>query len=476
MDLATVVLFFPLLGGVQQSESLAKLLENYPERTAASSAASLIASAEQRLPAERPIAAFLLGNDLAELGLTELATRELRPLLESPDLGAPAFLALARLLDADGEDESLLRDAQRARWNDLGEEEFAEVSFRMARACMREQRYAESRDWLSKIPKTSPYFAPSRYLLAQTEYALGRLPRSLEAVESVYGVPVREPSGGWLQDRTAIFTGEMLTEIGLYADAVAVLEWPSPGSPYRERAEREAAIARTLATVRTSPAENTSTDAATILPDRVVATYTSEEREKIARDLENAWPSRPLRDARRRFAATAARRAYDSGFGLDRGVEVLWRSFPPVILYEAFRAAGGEPTKTEPTVGDETRFFFTPRPEVAKLLTAVRLVSEPSSKDACAARALRARAASTLSASEPPPTRAELAALANRCEEKDPGQMLPALRAKLDRAIEEDVARAQRELRAQRYLLEEGLAAARLERQAMLQAARGEKR
>ena len=477
MDLATVVLFFPLLGGAHGSESLPQLFEEYSRRSAAASATVLLRSAGDRSPAERSITAFLLANDLAELGFRDLAGRELHPLLTSPTLGPAAFLSLVRILDEDEQDERLLEEARRASWADLDDEEFAEATFRVARSCMRQRRWAQAREWLKQVPTSSAYHVPSRYLLAQTEYALGRLPQAIEAIDSVFLVPARDPETGWMKDRTAIFAGEMLTEVGLYSDAVSVFAWPAKSSPFRARADREARLAEALAEV--IAAADGDVDKRLGPPPTAA---TAEARARAARELERAWPSQPLREARRHFAVAAARRAYDreQGVGWRRAVDLVWWSLPPVALYEALGSEHLTAPSQNARLGAEASAFFTPRPEIANLLTAIALAGEATSggRD-CPPRALAVRAAQTLAATSPPPTRAELTTLAGSagsCDGGDTRTLLPSLRAKLDQAIEREAVRREHVLRSQRYLVEETLAAARLERQATLQAARGENR
>ena len=479
MDLATVVLFFPLLGGAA-GDLLPTRIEEYPDRSAAASAASLARLAHDRATPDERIASFLLANDLGELGLRDLARRELRALVDSPEIGAAAFVSLVRLLDEDRDDEALLAAVKRARWADLAGDEIAEVAFRIARACVRERRYAEARDWLAQVPPASSEYLPSRYVLAQAEYALDRVPQALDAIEVMFRAPRREPAVGWLQDRAALLAGEMLTEIGLYADAAAVLEWPAASSPFHSRAAREAATARALAKIATSNAAEDSTNVERVIDDGGLAAVESPEaRARIAGELEKAWPSPLLRNERRRSAAGAARRAYERsrGFGWRQALDVAWRSLPPVIVYGALRAKRPAPPPKAPELSPDTRFFFTPEPRVANLLTAIALASEAAgqTQSDCGARAIAARAARVLAEEAPPPSAAELAAASLRCDAPEPISVA-SLRAKLERAIEEETLRRERTIHERRYFLEERLAAARIERQAMLAAARGETR
>jgi tetratricopeptide (TPR) repeat protein len=486
LDLATVLLFFPLLGGARQSLGLSQIVQEYGDRRAAQTAAALLRAMPTFSPADQPTAGFLLGNDFAELGLHELARRQFLALLDSPNLGGAAFVAMARLYD-DTQDggEALRAQAKHARWESMRDEDLAEAAYRVARACMRAGRHSEARDWLARISEDSPYFPPSRVLLLQTEYALGRTGAALDAADAVFRMRARTMTERWLQDRTAILTGDMLTEIGLYPYAAGVLEWPSVTSPFHARAERDRLVAHALLT----GAPETTTELAAAEQSRrrseseiERAVSSGEDRAARARELERVWPSARLSRERRRWAAGIAGAACDQvrGFDWRRPLEIVWRSLPPVVVYEMLRR---KPTRAVSLdarpVTSEARFFFTPRPEIARLLVAVALASEPAPGDDCATRsanALALRAAGSLGAAESPATLDELRGIAAQCERTDSRALRVLLEAKLQDAIAAEASRRVLEIREQRYVLSEAIAATEIERQSLLRAAAGQDR
>ena len=477
-----MLFFLPLLGGARQSLSLSQLVEEYGDRRAPQSAAALLRAMPAFSPGERHIASFLLGNDFAELGLDDLAARQWVVLLDSADLGGAAFVALARLYDDTQDSDALLVRAKQARWDEVPAADMAEAVYRVARACMREGRYAQARDWLARISEDSPYYPASRFLLAQTEYALGRTGAALDAAERVFRVPARTTSDQWLQDRTAILAGDMLTEIGLYPEAAGVLQWPSSASPFRQRADRD----RLLAVALFSGGDEASAERAGRSEENALARAASAPHER-ADELRRVWPSARMSRERRRWAAGAARTASDADRGMLWRVplEVLWRSLPPVVVYQMFRRATHEDARQEQAVAADARFFFTPRPEVARLLVALALASEPASPDDCAGRAasaIAARAAGPLAGTEPPVTWGELQALAARCancdecEPTDNAALRSLLEAKLDAAIAADALRRTREIREQRFVVSTAIAAAQSERLSLLHDAAGDDR
>jgi tetratricopeptide (TPR) repeat protein len=485
LDLATVLLFFPLLGGARQSPGLSQLVGEYGDRRAAQTAAALLRDMPTFSPAEQPVAGFLLGNDFAELGLHDLALRQFLALVDSQDLGGAAFLAMARLYDDTQDDEALLLHATHTRWQAVRDEDLAEAVYRVARACMRAGHYSEARDWLARISEDSPYFAPSRFLLLQTEYALGRPRAALDAADAVFRSRARTATDRWLQDRTAVFTGDMLTEIGLYPYAAGVLEWPSASSPFHARAERDRLVARALLT----GSAETSTELASAERsrrrveneiDRAVSSAPSLAAR--AGDLERVWPSARLSRERRRWAAGIAHTASEHvrGFDWRRPLEIVWWSLPPVVVYKMLRREPSrEVSRDTHPVGVEARFFFAPRPEVARLLVAIALASEPAPGDDCAARsahALALRAAAAHAATESPATLDELRAIAVGCESTGSRALRALLEAKLREAIAAEASRRALEIREQRYVLSEAIAAAEIERQSQLRTAGGEDR
>ncbi|MGH7822218.1 MAG: tetratricopeptide repeat protein, partial [Candidatus Binatia bacterium] len=345
LDLATVLLFFPLLGGTSQPQGLSQLLDGYRERSGSETAVAILRGLSELSDDERPIARFLLAHSLAELGLPSLATRELVGLLDHPDLGGAAFLGLARLQSGRSEAAALLRHARSAAWDRMGDDEFSEAVFRVARASFFAGRYPEARSWLVRVPEGSAYFPFSRYLLAQTEYALERYGEAIEAADAVFRAHSPRGPRRWLQDRTAILVGDMLTEIGLYPDAVAVLAWLRPDSPFHARAELDQNAAQSLAEIEAGASDRAiaaeeRVEAMLAEQDRAIAATTDALSARAA-DLRQNWPSDDLRRSRRRAAWATAAEAHERSRSFDwrRPIEVLWQSLPPVMLSRIFMRA-----------------------------------------------------------------------------------------------------------------------------------------
>lgn len=185
MDLTTALLVFPLLSAPQE-EGLSELIERYGRSQAADSAVALT----RRLPAlsgtTRETARFLLAIDFAELGLGDLAVSELEALTGEPCLGPAASVALLRIRSDSGSNDAVVHEASAAPWDRMKDEDFGESLYRVARAFFLTRRYPEARDWLAHVPEASPYFLFARYLLAQTEYALGHFGRAVEAAEPIF--------------------------------------------------------------------------------------------------------------------------------------------------------------------------------------------------------------------------------------------------------------------------------------------------
>ena len=70
--------------------------------------------------------------------------------MDSSEVGAAAFLMLARVRDEDGENEALEAAARRAPWRSLDDESLGEAATHVARASMRSGRYADAREWLRR--------------------------------------------------------------------------------------------------------------------------------------------------------------------------------------------------------------------------------------------------------------------------------------------------------------------------------------
>jgi hypothetical protein len=475
LDLATVLLFFPLLGGARQSSILSQLVEEYGDRRAAQTAAACLRALPSLSGEERPVARFLLGNDLAELGAYDLGTHELLALVDSPDLGASAFVALARVYDESGERAELLSRAQHARWADMRDDDFAETAYRVAGASLREGRAAQARDWAARIPADSPYYASSRLLLLQAQYALGRPGAALDAAEEVFGARTRTAADRWLQDRTAVVAGDLLTEIGQYGSAIDVLDWPSSTSPFHDRAARDRRVAQALLSASVSSTELTDVDELRITHESEIIEAAGAKRQR-SEELRKIWPSQRLTRERRRWAAAAARAALDAhrGIGWRRPLEVLWKSLPPVAIYEMLHRAAAKPTReTEISLDAQARFFFAPRPEVARWLTALAAASQGAAADDCGARAIALRAAAMRAAVEPPATVDELQKIASRCVHVDAHALDSLLEAKLEEAIDADASRRLIESREQAHALSTALADAELQRKSRLDAAGG---
>jgi tetratricopeptide (TPR) repeat protein len=482
LDLATVLLFYPLLGGTRRTDGLPQVLADYRKGSALRTTVTLLRARPNLPPVEQPIADFLLATNFAELGLDSLAARNLAALVDSPALGAGAFLALARVREEAGEDEALAADAQRAPWARLDDESLGEAAVHVARACMRLGRYTEAREWLQSVPGESTSFAFSRVLLVQTEYALGRPAAALEVAEGAFDRTPRSRARRWLDDRTAVLVGDMLTEIGLYHDAIDVLAWPAPASPFHRRAERDRDLARMLEAASTGSAVTADPSSADVEREIAVAAGSESAIAERAAELRAAWPSPVIRAERRRWAARVAAEAFERArpFGWRRALEVAWRSFPPVALYELAkrRRTEAEP-KDHRTVGDEARFFFAPRPDVSRLLVGLALVSDTPPGQTCADRAATAvatRVAGSCAPGGSPVTSEELASVAAGCDRTDATPVREALERALRDAIAAESSRRVLEIREQRLRVAEAIAAAEVERAGVFRSVSGDSR
>lgn len=473
-NLFRVLVLLPLLVGMELSAyDLPPLLDEYGERSALETTRQSLLMEPTAPDRDREIVSLLLAADLAELGFADLATGALRGLLGSDTVGGQAMLVLARLRNDGGEGaEGLVSAARGARWELLDGEDLAEAEFLVARACMRTRRYPEARAWLRQVPRGSGFFRFSRYLLAQTEYALGRTGAALDAASEVFADHPRDTSDRWLQERTAVLVGDMLIDLGRYRDAVAALGWPAAASPFRARAERDAAIARALWTAGDDAGASdahAALERATANRDREIAAAVASPAETAARaaDLERAWPPREIRRERRRALARAARAAYERtrAPGWRRVAQVVWRSLPPVALYELVRGEPGGAATPAAAVDARSRHFFTPSPQAAKLLSAIALASEATSGRGCGdrfARAVAERAGAALVDGTGDPSGADLLAIASECRDGNPSRTLAALRERLAGTVDAEASRLRREVHEQGYRVEEALLAARL--------------
>ncbi len=446
-----------------EPESLSDLLSGDRRRHPAESVGAILRALPRLSEGEREVARFLLAGRLAELGLRDLAAAELRSLAGSFELAPAAFVALARLRDEAGESEALHAEARFAPWDRIAEGDFDETVFRVARAAFAAGRHAECRSWLQRIRPESDYLPFSFFLTAQSEYALGRVGPALEATEAVF----RSPGAPLLHDRASILAGDMLTEIGLYADAVAVLSWPAAGSAFRPRAERDATVARTLAALEGRDPAADPREAERLLDERdskiAAAVGSPAERAARAEDLRRSWPSASLVRTRRAWTAERAAEALDRirGFGFGRVLEILWESAPPTILYRLLMDERDAASPPQAAVAAETRFFFAPEPSVAKLLAALALFDQPLATGGCsghAARAIRAEAASVALGRTSPPNLATLDRAARACDADGIANLESALADALDRAVAAEARERRREAREQRLRLAEAIA------------------
>jgi hypothetical protein len=258
----------------------------------------------------------------------------------------------------------------------------------------------------------------------------------------------------------------MLTEVGLYTDAVAVLSWPGPDSAFRRRAERDATIARTLAELesRDASADSTAAERLGDEHDRAVASAVDSPADLAARaeDLRRAWPPAALVRSRRRWAVERAEAAEGrlQGFGVRRVLEIVWQSLPTTILYRLWQDEREPSPRPAAKVAAETRFFFAPDPAVAKLLTALALFDGRLAGTDCAAlaaRALRDDAAGAAVDRSAPPSLAKLDRIARGCGGERP-QAEARLETALGGAIAAGALQSRRRSREQGLRLTEAIA------------------
>jgi hypothetical protein len=149
------------------------------------------------------------------------------------------------------------------------------------------------------------------------------------------------------------------------------------------------------------------------------------------------------------------------------------------MAYEMVRAhANGRERDTQSPLDAQARFFFTPRPQVARWLTALALASEQGAADGCEqrqARAIEVRAAGSLGGVERAMTLAELRTIAAGCPDANGniGALRATLEAKLDAAIAAEASRQLAVSREQGFAVSTAIADAELQRKSRLQAAGG---
>lgn len=480
LNLATALLLFPFL--TPEPKPLAALLGRYEERRAADSAVALLRQARSSGGAERAIIEFLLANDLEGLGLLDEALRRFQAASRSAAIAPAAALGAVRVRFEAGEDDALYHEARSLPWDRFVDDDFAEAAYRVAGACFRSGRYPEARSWLSEVPRASPFFPFARYLLAQTEYAIGRYGEAVEAAEPVFALR-RDDVVERLQERTAVLLGDMFVEIGLYDDAVAIFGWPDRTSPFHRRALRDAAVARALAQAEggwfdRAAWSTSSVNRALEAIEQEVADSVDDPSKVAARaaELRRAWPSRRLDRARRAWAARRATAAVvaEDGWTVRRVFDAAWQSLPPVILVRFFQRGSEHAPAAAPSMAAEDRFFFAPDPAVARVLAAAALVAEPAQPgcDGAAATALRTRAAAALLGEEAAPTSDDIGRIGAGCGEGTLRGVAERAEAELAAAVSADARRIQRELRRRRYALEEAMARASLDRETAAQAER----
>jgi hypothetical protein len=487
LDLFTVLLVLPLLAASSASplRDLRVEAAAFSRQTATESAVAMLRALPRLEGADRDVARFLLATALAELGLATPALALHRALLASSAALAPAaFVATSRIRTEDEPSDALLRGARTAPWERMDDDDFAEAAYRVARSAFRAKRYVEARLWAREVRSGTPWYPFARYLLAQSEYALGRYGRALEAAEPIFST--REPADAIapLRDRTAVLLGDMLIEIGLYEHAIGMLSWPGPESAWRSRARRDLLVARGLAELERTRFEEG--EALTARAGRALDGIAAEIEGAVAskdavasraRELRRAWPPRAVFEARRRWAANHALAALDEAHAsfFGRMLLAVRESFPPVLLYRLARREP-EPSGRVARLDAPTRFFFTPRPEVSRLLTAIALLEEKRTGAGCvanAAAAMRQEIAAFLVMERPEPTFDELLRLGTACS-VEPREALPGIaRKRLHEALAEDARARRRELKSHRYALDEALARSRLDHRAAARAAEG---
>ena len=469
-----VFLLFPLLTASPE-EDLVSVIERHRERSAAESVVALLRLAGLT-PVEESVVRLLVASDLAEMGLEESSLRAFRSLADHPRLGGSAFVGIARILDERGSFGALRLEAERAPWEWMEPEDAVEAAYRVARAAIATERFGEARDWLARIPEDSPYGPYALYLRAQAEYGLGDYRRAVLAAERIFERAGATPALAALRDRTAILLGDMFLEVGLYGYAIDLLSWPAPASPFRERAQRDLALARGLAAlaegeVGAGDAELSRFDH--MLDERAerlgTAVDTIAEVDLRAVELGEVWPSRRIAAERRQWSRDRAIEALDAarGSGLDRIGTALFESLPPVIAFRLATRAEEPEEAADVRLGSEAARFFVPSAEVSRALAAFALVSAAPGERSCAALAtssLRGRAARTLLDGDEPIDLDELGALARSCGLGVESGLAERARAKLRDAIPADARRRQRRIREQRYRVDDAVARLRLVR------------
>ncbi|MGH7806156.1 MAG: tetratricopeptide repeat protein [Candidatus Binatia bacterium] len=435
-------------------------------------------------PVETSVVRFLTANDLAALGLEATAIEVFRDLVRHPRLGGAAFVGLARLRDERREHSTLKLEAERAPWEWMEPDDAVEAAYRVARACVATERFADARVWLSRVPPESPYAPYAHYVLAQAEYGLGNYGAAVEAARPIFDLPGSEPTISALRDRTAVLLGDMFIEIGLYGYAEDLLRWPAPSSPFYGRARRDLALSRALSAIAggeigTGNREIDRVDGELETAADGIGTKadTQQEAALLGANLAVAWPSRALLDARRRWAASRALEALDAARGASFGrlFQAAFESLPPVFLYRLATRPSPPPPPPSPTVGREAAFLFPPERELSRALVALAVAEERAGDRSCpdaAARALRSRVTVSLLGESKEPTLGEVSEIARGCGRGPVGEVAARARAHLLAEIPAETRRRQRRIREQRYRVDDAIARFRLSRSDEIQTLR----
>lgn len=469
------------------AQSLPEAVHHYAHLDASRSLVDLFALLPKLRGMEHAVGRFLIANGLAELGFHELAVRELQKLQLLETLGPAASVALCRLHSDRGDDDALFQAAMRADWGRLAADDRAEIAYRAARAAVDLRRHGQALFWLERVSPDSSYAPFSTYLLAQTHAATGQYPKAVDAAQQVLQERSRSQVIRHLQDRTAIFLGDLFTEIGLYREAVAVLRWPASDSPFAARAQRDRMVASGLRSLALG-----KLDDAKPLIDQLHAflqKLASEVQDSVASnegvamravELRRVWPPKYLVFARRDWAAHRAAELLASFDGASRSgrLTTLWDRLNTPIRLPWLNGRRERPNPWLPKRDQRHRFFFPPSPPLSNLLVGLALLENRPTAfgDDCgtiAAMALRRRIASALFGEAPTPSEEELRSLTATCEAPPPSaDLVEHGTARLHEAIREEASRVQERFRREELELDRAIAKAYLKQKLSIGAAR----
>ena len=473
------------------AQSLGEILLHYEHLDASRSLVDLFHLLPKLRGVEHAVGRFLIANALAELGFYEPSILELQKLELLDSLTPAASVALCRILSDSGDDAALFQAAMRVDWTRLQGDDRSEVAYRAARAAFRLRRYGQVLLWLENVPSDASFGPFATYLLAQTQTATGQYSEAVKTAERILRERAHSQVNRHLQDRTAIFLGDLFTEMGLYSEAAEILRWSPPESPFTARAKRDQIVASGLLSLALG-----KFDDARPLIDRLHAylqklageveqsVATEDLVAERAAELRRVWPPKFLVYARREWAA---HRAFEILASLEETkqsdpFQMLWDRLKAPVTLPWLGSHNDRPSPWLPGRDVKHRFFFPPPALLSNLLVGLALLEDRPSAygDDCgtaAAMAIRRRIADSLLGESPAPTESDLRSLAGTCASSPSNDDLVARgTVRLHEAIREDATRVQEQFRREELEVERAIATAYLKQTRAIESAQKNKK